>query len=379
MAEADIQAVVRTFKYKLRPTGKQHAALDALLEEQRRLYNGCLEHRIGAYAKGVNISLYTQMAELTELRRDAVYGSQPANLQRWTLRRVDDAYKCFFSRIRRGDKAGFPRFRSRARWSTFGFAEFCGITIERHRLRFKGMPGTLRFNYHRNLPQGKPLSCTFTKGAKGWTVSIQMRVPVKQRVSTEKTIGIDVGLSTLAALSNGEMIANPRYRNEAQAEVRRRSRALARCKKGSKRRNKVKARLAKAHAMVANQRDTHLHQLSARLVREYDQIAVEKLNIKGLARSRLAGSVNDAAWGKLIQMLRYKAAKAGCEIIEVDPAYTSQTCPACFTVKKKELSERVHKCPCGCVLDRDVAAAKVILHRAVVGSGESQRKALAYA
>ena len=91
-------------------------------------------------------------------------------------------------------------------------------------------------------------------------------------------------------------------------------------------------------------------------------IAVEKLNIKGLAGGMLAKEVHDVSWGRLVQMLRYKAARAGGELIEVDPRYTSQTCPECGIIKKKELSERVHRCrPCGCVLDRDVAAARVIL------------------
>jgi len=101
-------------------------------------------------------------------------------------------------------------------------------------------------------------------------------------------------------------------------------------------------------------------------------IAIEALNVKGLAASMLSKSVNDAAWGKLIHMLRYKAAIAGSELIEVDPNHTSQTCPECGSIKAKDLSERVHNCPCGCVLDRDVAAAKVVLQRAICGPREAK-------
>jgi putative transposase len=379
LADTDIPTIILSYKYRLRPTRQQHEALASILEDQRKLYNGALEHRIGAYRRGANISLYQQMNELTELRTDTDYGGTPVNLQRWTLRRLDEAYKGFFSRLTRGDKAGFPRFRSYSRWSSFGFAEFSGIRIEGCRLRFKGLPGSLRINLHRALHEGKPLTCAFTKDAKGWSVSIQMRVVVRGNPDTGAMVGIDLGLSTLAALSNGNLIERVRHTKAGAKDIRRKSRALARCKKGSKRRQKIRLKLAKAHAKVSNQRNTYLHQVSARLVREHDLIAVEKLNIRGLSRSMLSGAVHDASWGKLRQYLAYKVSKTGCELIEVDPAHTSQTCPLCGAVKKKELSERVHSCPCGCVLDRDVAAAKVILHRAVVGSGESKRKALAYA
>lgn len=370
VANTDIPTIVLSYKYRLRPTRQQHEALERICDSQRQLYNAALEERIDCYRKtGKGRSYIDQCKSLTELRGDPEFSAVALNIQRWTLKRIDEAFMGFFSRLGRGEKPGFPRFRSKSRWSSFGFNQFEGITIDGHHLRFKGMLGTLRVNFHRLLPPGKPLSCSFSKDAKGWSASFQMRVPAEARVANESQVGIDVGLSKLAALSTGEKIENQRQTKMAEKEIRRRNRALSRCERGSKRRAKVRARLAKAHAKVANSRLTYLHQVSARLVRENDLIAIEKLNVKGLARSHLAKSVNDAAWGKLIQMLRYKVAKTGGELIEVDPRHTSQTCPSCFTVKKKGLSERVHSCPCGCVLDRDVAAAKVILHRAVLGPG----------
>ena len=99
-------------------------------------------------------------------------------------------------------------------------------------------------------------------------------------------------------------------------------------------------------------------------------IAIEKLNVRGLARSALARSVNDAAWGQFIQILSDKAASAGRKVVKVDPRGTSQTCPECGVIEAKKLSERVHSCPCGFTTDRDVAAAQVILLRAVHGPAE---------
>lgn len=107
-----------------------------------------------------------------------------------------------------------------------------------------------------------------------------------------------------------------------------------------------------------------LHKLSCNFVSRFAGIAVEDLDIRGLARGMLARDVNDAAWAQLIMMLAYKAAKAGSAFIKVDPRGTSQTCPECGTIKRKGLRERTHRCECGCVLDRDVAAARIVHIRA---------------
>jgi putative transposase len=228
--------------------------------------------------------------------------------------------------------------------------------------------GSIGLHLHRPLPSA-PIACKVKREGQHWYALLTVEVACAA-AHTGAAVGIDMGIATLAALSTGEMIANARPARRAEREMRRRQRQLSRCKRGSKRRRKVKARLAALHAEIARTRDTHLHQVSASLSARFAVIAVEKLNVKGLAGGMLASEVHDVAWGRLIQMLRYKAARAGGVVIEVDPAYTSQTCPECGIIKRKDLSERMHECPCGCVLDRDVAAAKVILHRAGIGPGD---------
>ena len=127
---------------------------------------------------------------------------------------------------------------------------------------------------------------------------------------------------------------------------------------------------ARACAKSARARHDHLHRASARLVRDYDVIVAEKLNVKGLARSALARDVHDASWGKFISMLRYKAVCAGSRLIEVDPYDTSQDCSGCGMKVPKSLGDRLHECAdCGLVIDRDLNAARNILHRAGVGPG----------
>lgn len=265
-------------------------------------------------------------------------------------------------------RAGHPRFRGE-RWRTFGFSEFSGIRLVGRRLYWNTMPGGLRVRFHRALPEGKPLACSFTRTDKGWTACFQMSVETAEPRATTRPVGLDIGLTTLAALSTGERIPNLRHAKRVEREERRRQRALSRCKRGSARRAKIRQRLARLRRKVADTRATYLHQISAGLVRRFDLIAVEKLDIGGMARSALSKHIHDASWGQLRQKLAYKAARAGAQVIEVDPRNTSQTCPECGQVAVKDLKQRVHNCACGCVLDRDVAAARVILHRAVAGPG----------
>lgn len=370
MADAEHNTVVLTYKYRLLPTKKQHVALAEMLETQRILYNAALQERIDCYRKtGKSLSYMSQCKGLTELRQAPEYANLPLNLQRWTLKRLDGAHAGFFRRLRFSGKAGFPRYRGKGRWRSFGFNEFVGIRLDRKRIRFKGLPGGLRIHLHRPLPEGKPLGCTFTRDTKGWYVCLQYRVPLQAIPVTGQQVGIDMGLSTLAMLSTGEAIPNPRIAKRAERELKRRQRALSRCKRGSNRRRKVKAQVTRLHAKVANTRRTYLHQVSARLVREHDLIAVEKLNVKGMASGMLAKGVHDAGWSTLKGMIAYKAAKAGRQMIEVKANGTSQTCPDCGQVKAKSLAERVHRCDCGCVMDRDHAAAIVVLQRAVVSPG----------
>lgn len=369
VANPDIPSLVLTRKYRLLPSRKQYAALASILDDQRLLYNAALQGRIEAYRKASKtVTLYIQQQELTELRQEPEFAAIPANLQRWTLRRLDEAYQAFFRRLKaKGEKAGFPRFRGKGRWDSFGFSEFSGIRLKGKRLYFKGMPDSLRVHLHRPLPDCKPLSCTFTRDHKGWAVCLQYRIPVAALPVTGKSIGVDFGLTHLATLSTGEAIPNPRVAKRAEREMRKRQRALARCRKGSKRRQKVRLAVTRCHARIKNTRRTYLHQVSARMVRENDVIAIEDLNVKGLAGSMLAKSIHDASWAKLKEMLAYKAAKAGRQLIEVDPRYTSQACSGCGVIVPKKLSERWHRCPeCGLQMDRDENAARNVLHRAVL-------------
>ena len=173
------------------------------------------------------------------------------------------------------------------------------------RLRMKGI-GSIRLHLHRALPSA-PVACKVKREGRHWYALLTVEIAC----ATERTgpaVGIDTGITTLAALSTGELIANARPARRAEREMRRHQRQLSRCKRGSKRRRKVKARLTALHGKIVRTRETHLHQVSASLTQRFGVIAVEKLNIKGLAGAMLAHAnggmdVSDGFVGDLTKML----------------------------------------------------------------------------
>jgi putative transposase len=362
-----------TYKYRLLPSERQHRALERLLEDQRQLYNAALEERIDAYRKmGITRSYFDQSRGLTEWRHaDPEAATVPVNVQRWTLQRVDEAYRAFFRRVKTGAKPGFPRFRGKGRFDSFGFREYRGIRFENCHLRFNGIPGKLRVHLHRPLPQGVAVKCcVFRRDVRGWAVGFVVEVHEASIREPKRIVGIDLGISTFAALSDGVCIPSLKAARRAERRLRVAQRALARKVKGSIGRRKARVKIARNHASAARARANQLHQASAWLVREYEVIAVERLNVKGLARSALAKDVHDASWAKFISMLRYKAVCAGTRLIEVSPHNTSQECSSCGTRVPKKLGDRLHECSyCGLTIDRDLNAARNILHRAVMGPG----------
>lgn len=239
------------------------------------------------------------------------------------------------------------------------------------RIRFKGVPGTLRVHLHRDIPaQGVIKCCRFRRDEKGWSVSFVIDLPSPDSRGVERKVGVDLGITTFAVLSDGGFIPSIRAARAAEHRMRALQRSLARKKPRSRGRRKARNAVARLHAAVARRRSDHLHQASARLVRDYDLIAIEALRIKSLSRSVLAKAVHDASWSRFISMLRYKAERAGAQLVEVDPRNTTQDCSGCGRKVPKALNERRHECPyCGLSVDRDLNAARNILNRASTGPG----------
>lgn len=179
-------------------------------------------------------------------------------------------------------------------------------------------------------------------------------------------VGLDVGLTHLATTDAGTVLANPRFEQASLARLRRAHRRLSRGRKGSRRRRKNLLLLQKAYLKVRDQRRYHYHHVARSLVLQNRRIAVERIRPsrmldRGKASNR---NVHDAAWSLFLSILRRKAEEAGAVVVDVDPAYTTQTCNQCGARAPKPFWQRVHSCGCGLVLDRDVNAAKNILQGA---------------
>jgi putative transposase len=260
----------------------------------------------------------------------------------------------------RKSKAGFPRFKSRDRFDSITFPSYgdgCRL-LDNGKLKIQGA-GQIKVKLHR-LVTGKIKTVSVIRDAGKWYVSFSVESEAEPLPAKMNAVGIDVGLTTFAVLSDGTEIENPRYFKQAQAKLRRAQRKVARRKKGGKNRRKAVGLLQKQHAHVRNQRHDFQHKVSRWLVDNYGLIFVENLNIKGLAAGMLAKSVNDAAWGGFLQKTSYKAAKARRIYREVEAAGSSQTC-LCGASVPKTLRQRWHKCEaCGLSAPRDHVASQII-------------------
>ena len=351
----------RTFRYPLHVNAAQDALLCDWLWKTRTLYNAALEERKSAYDREhKSITLYDQMKSLTQIRADdAALDNVPLRVSRGPLRRLDLAFKAFFRRVKSGAGAvGYPRFRGRDGWDSLDFADGFSIDGDRVMLR-RGM--TLRFWQYRPM-KGEPKACRIKREGGKWFVCFACELPDVPKVAVKSAVGIDLGLTTFATLSNGEEVENPRFGKEAAERIAETQRELARKKRGSNNRAKVKARLGTIYRRVRNRRLDFARKLAVALFARFDLVAYEELDVKGLIEKRdgmnLSRSISDAAWRVAIGAITSKAESAGKWAVPVDPRGSTQQCSGCGKVVPKGLRDRVHSCPtCGLVLGRDWNAA----------------------
>jgi len=352
------RTMLKTFRYRLVPNKTQRDKLQRTLDSCRFLYNCALEQR-----RSQRIGIYEQKRQLTEVRHSFnEYKDIHVHVLQNTLFKLDRAFQAFFRRCRNGEKPGFPRFKNENRFDSFAFNN-TGFKLQGKILPICKI-GNVKVRLSRPLPKDSTIKALTVKRVCGaWYACLAVEYTPTPLPASDKAVGIDLGLESFAALSNGERIGNPRFLEKNARELRRAQRRVARRQKGSHRRRKAVLRLQKVHERIRNRRLDWLHKRSTELIRKYGLIVAEELHIRGLAQGVLAKQVLDAGWATFLRMVSYKAAEAGRRFEKVEPKYTSQTCPACGAVKKKKLSERMHRCDCGYQIHRDIAAAQVILGR----------------
>ena len=370
-----------THKLRLKATPGRYVRLQRALDHTRDLYNAALEERISAWRKcGIGITKYDQFKSLTALHAEDLFGEYATTMQRWPLAKLHDAFQAFFRRLKTGGKAGFPRFRSEARFDTFGFSDRIGWSLDGTAITMKGIG---RFPVHLHRPvEGEVRSLMVKREGRKWFALIGVRIETAQGHATDAIVGLDMGTTHLATLSTGKNLLNIRTNRRLAPKVAEAQRALARAKRGSRRRRHMKARLLRLKQREANCRSTHLHQLSAALTKRFGTIIIEDLKIRNMMRSAkgtieepgtnvaqktgLNRSIGDAAWGRFADLLTYKAERAGGSVIRVNSRNTSNECSRCHAITPSRIGDLFSCGKCGLTMDRDHNAALVIMSRGVV-------------
>jgi putative transposase len=356
-----------TYRYRLYPNAQQTVALNGQLAEACRLYNAAIDERRSAWRqKGISLNYYDQANQLREIRAAGHVGVANFSVCQDVLRRVDRTFGAFFRRVRAEERPGYPRFKPTQRYNSLTFPIYgdgCKVRPNR-RLYVRGV-GELKVKWHRPIV-GTVKTVTLKREAGTWFACFSTECEPERLPETSAAVGIDMGIAAFLVTDTGDRVMNPRYSHAAERRLRVAQRRLARRQKRSRRRQNARLVTARQHMHVANQRRDFHHKTARALVDAFGLIAIEDLNIKGLASSMLAKSVRDAGWNQFLRILTDKASIAGRFVVAVNPAGTTQECSGCGIRVAKGLCERWHLCPaCGCSLDRDVNAARNILQRAL--------------
>jgi putative transposase len=341
--------------FPLRPTARQHVALETCLESHRELYNAALQERRDAWSHSkTHIDYLDQSAQLTEIRSarpdQAVWSFSS---QQATLRRLNKAFAGFFRRVKRGQRAGYPRFKGKARFDSVEWpkdGDGARWLPERNRVYLQGV-GDVKVDVHRHV-QGRVKTIQIKRQGRRWVLVLSCDdVPAIPLPATGRQAGIDVGIASFATTSDGEHIDNPRWGRTAADRLTSAQQRLARAKRGSKNRERKRETVAARHRKIANQRKDFHHKHARALVARYDLLVTEDLQIANMlrrgkpvpdannpgqylangasAKSGLNRSISDAGWGRFISILRAKAEEAGRTWIEVNPRHTSDRCENC--------------------------------------------------
>jgi putative transposase len=373
---------VRTsYQYKLKPTKEQTEKIDNTLDMLRHQYNYQLAQRFDWYEQNrcsvdrCSLILchlpelknkpnrFSQQATLTQLKKDRPwYKSIHSQVLQEVPKKVEVAFDRWLKGDANGKRSGKPRFKGKGQYKTFTYPQFKKEHFQNGKITLSKI-GTLKVIVHRQVLDGFDIkTVAVTKKADGYYVTLSLEdkaVPtIKPDFDANNIIGIDVGLIDFIVTSDDDRIAAPKFLRKAERKLKSAQRRVSRRKKGSNRRKKAIQKLSKQHKKVADTRKDFHFKTANNLLKKYDVVAVEKLNIKGLAKTRLAKSISDAGWGQFISILIVKAENAGLKVIAVNPNGTSQECSSCGTKVIKPLSERMHRCPiCKISLCRDLNAS----------------------
>ena len=327
----------------------------------RFVYNYFLNQRKEEYLNNKkSLNYYDQAKELTQLKKkEETNWLKEINSQtlQFSLNCLDLAYQGFFNK-----RTKFPNFKSKRSRNSFTVPQF--VKVKNGKLfipKFKG----IKMIMERKI-EGKIGKATISKTPSGkYFVSILVEKEYNPVNKTNKSVGIDLGLKDFLVLSTGSKIKNGRFLKHYEHQLKLNQKSLSRKTKGSNRYENQRLKVARIHEKISNSRMDLIHKVSLNLVRNYDQIFLEDLNVKGMVKNhKLSKSISDVSWSKFVEVLTYKANWNDKEVIKVGRFFpSSKTCNSCGWINNSlTLNERTWTCKCGLEVDRDLNAAKNILN-----------------
>jgi len=388
-----------THIYRIKPSTEQVAMMDTWLEMLRRHFNYALGQRFD-WLRRTRCQIdrcslvsepigdipdkfpgYNEQAGKLKATKELfpIYREIHAEVQQQNLKRLDRAWDRWIKPDKSGKRAGRPRFKKKGQMRSFAFPRIncpkAGVNrIEAGVLTLSKI-GSMPIIMHRPFPDGFELkTATIVKKADGWYVAVSLEdnsVPSPKPIDEIKSVvGVDLGLKSFLVTSEGEAVEVQQHYRNTQKHLARQHKRLARKKLGSVNAEKQKEKISRIHQRIGRKREIFHYSVAHQLVKKYDLIAVEDLNIKGLAKTRLAKSIYDVAWGKFLTILEAVAVRCGVHLVKVSPHNTTVNCSKCATKVPKTLSVRLHECPkCNLEMDRDENAAINILHKALTAVG----------
>lgn len=395
--------MIKAYLFALDPTAEQEETFRSHCGGARYAYNWALarikanwNQRAAEATYGVPDDELTPWASTSYMTLNSAFNAEKDQVAPWNRENSSRIYNCAFVCLanafknRRAGRARFPRFKSKHGYQSFQMAMGVRIGRDRRHIVLPKIGAVRTHESTRKLARrveagtAKIKTCTVSWQRARWHIAMLVELPdqpIAARTS-DRVVGVDLGVKSLAVLSTGEVIDNPRHFDAERRRLRRAQRVVSR-RRGPDRRTrqepsnrwrKARARAGRIETGIAARRRDHLHKLTTRLVHEFDTIAIEDLAVKNLLRNRrLARHIADASWAELRRQLTYKTEWTGGQLVVVDRfSPSSKTCSGCGTVKAKlALSERTYVCTaCGLVLDRDENAARNLAALAAAGTRE---------